>query len=307
MGAGEGEAETYSSIQDQLRASAKDAVGCYDAAKNNAGSPSDGLKDAIDKLRNVATLADRLCSLKPEVRISTKTEIRPGYFCAADVVYWVVLVFAMALPWINDHLIASHITLSAASGHWWSSGAIAGAIVADCVLVALLVTIVWRSRSSGDCAWKVTPTKPGALLILFLCVAALVFSFARINEDLKLLDEKYEERQVLEALFTVTAFEHGHFLDKLSPTGQKVVAWEHVSTMLMLIVFFPLLVGRLTSFYGENEVPRKFTATVTADTEVTWLLEVISGGEKKLNTLSGQKSAFEMDGETPSLKPPNPE
>jgi hypothetical protein len=46
---------------------------------------------------------------------------------------------------------------------------------------------------------------------------------------------------------------------------------------------------------------RRVAPTVAADTEVTWVLEVVSGGSKKSNTLSSRASTFEMDGETPVL------
>jgi len=296
------DARTYNTVRGELFSKAASAIASLDSADRTPGAPIPDLTTAINALRSVATLATELSTLRPQVQISVKAEKRPDWYCAADLVYSALLIVALLWPRTNDFLVARQMSFNFLSGHWWSIGALASAVLADGVLVALLVTILWRSRSRDRVAWQITPTKPGAMAILLLCVLTLVVSFARINTELKLLSPKAAGRPLLEAFYTVTAFEHGNFAKDLDTTGQWIVAWEHFSALLLLIVFFPLLIGRLTSFYKENEFPRKFTATLAADIDTTWILEVVQEGEQISPTqVDGCNSTFEMDGATPML------
>jgi hypothetical protein len=151
----------------------------------------------------------------------------------------------------------------------WSFTALLWSIIAAIDLYVLFLLICTSIASSTGAEAKAQqtmaidhlPSRPGALTILFLYLAAFVAAFAALyldsNDVARNFDNKIEPlSSVGQALYfsavTMTTLGYGDF----QPTGgcaRLIVIFQLISGFLVLIAAIPLLIGRLTIWSDEEE------------------------------------------------------
>jgi hypothetical protein len=162
--------------------------------------------------------------------------------------------------------------------------------VADLLLIALLIIVLFRCEQRGTWALLV-PYRITALFILVVSCVTFVCAVAQINLMVGLTTNWQDS--LYQAFLTVTTFSHDAYKpDEL--WSRWAVAIELFSVVLMFFVLFPLLVSRLAMFTGEAMTPGRTDVCVCADTGVR--MEV-SGGTlaKTLDAEPSKPLRFEVD------------
>lgn len=156
------------------------------------------------------------------------------------------------------------------------------------VIFLLICTAVASSTGTAAAAQRSMaidhlPSRPGALIILFLYLAALIAGFAALyldsNEVARNFDSKIEHLCSMgQALYfsavTMTTLGYGDF----QPTGscaRWIVILQLISGFIVLIAAIPLLIGRLTMWTDQEDEPAASVAVTGLQNTMPFYTDVL--------------------------------
>jgi hypothetical protein len=178
----------------------------------------------------------------------------------------------------------------------WPGGVAAGvvALAMTAYLLALLRAVVRHCEGNVVMPW--VPYRPTAVFIAILTFSALVMSFAELNGVAHLGTQSTDRYAAFyDALITNLTFNHGHYEN---PDGLQrfLVVWQLLTSVLSVIVFWPLLVSRLAMFpddgSAERPAPGKMTVEGSEEAEV-----VVSDGKTEAILTGKREITVTRDGQ----------